>query len=147
MKKISILCMSMLLLMLAGCSNDDENGNTSVNLYGLVGKWDASHHSNNPDYGDTCDMWEFTFFADGTGTSDISTRQFKYELKGKHIILHFLGAETYYGQVEYEFIIEHFSSDHMEWEEVNNGYSGNNTIHLKLYRADYKNLIEPHRCY
>jgi len=144
MKKICILCMSMLLLMLAGCSNDDE-GSGYITPDSLLGKWEAAHRSNNPDYGDTADMWEFIFFADGTGVSDISTRQFKFELKGNHILLHFLGTETYYGQVEYEFVIESYSYDIMEWEEINRGYSGNNTIHLKFYRSKGGiNFIEPH---
>ena len=144
MKKICILCMSMLLLMLAGCSNDDE-GSGYITPDSLLGKWEAAHRSNNPDYGDTADMWEFIFFADGTGVSDISTRQFKFELKGNHILLHFLGTETYYGQVEYEFEIESYSYDIMEWEEINRGYSGNNTIHLKFYRSKGGiNFIEPH---
>ena len=144
MKKICILCMSMLLLMLAGCSNDDE-GSGYITPDSLLGKWEAAHRSNNPDYGDTADMWEFIFFADGTGVSDISTRQFKFELKGNHILLHFLGTETYYGQVEYEFEIESYSYDIMEWEEINLGYPGNNTQHLKFYRSKGGiNFIEPH---
>ena len=143
MKKISILCMSLLLLMVAGCSNDDE-GSGYITPDSLLGKWEAAHRSNNPDVFDTADLWEFIFLADGTGVSDISTRQFKYEIKGNHILLHFLGTETYYGQVEYEFEIESYSYDIMEWEEINLGYPGNNTQHLKFYRSKGGiNFIEP----
>ena len=144
MKKISILCMSLLLLMVAGCSNDDE-GSGYITPDCLLGKWEAAHRSNNPDVFDTADLWEFIFLADGTGVSDISTRQFKYEIKGNHILLHFLKSETYYGQVEYEFEIESYSYDIMEWEEINLGYPGNNTQHLKFYRSKGGiNFIEPH---
>lgn len=143
MKKISILCMSLLLLMVAGCSNDDE-GSGYITPDSLLGKWEAAHRSNNPDVFDTADLWEFIFLADGTGVSDISTRQFKYEIKGNHILLHFLKSETYYGQVEYEFEIESYSYDIMEWEEINLGYPGNNTQHLKFYRSKGGiNFIEP----
>lgn len=143
MKKISILWMSLLLLMVAGCSNDDE-GSGYITADCLFGKWEAAHHSNNPDVFDTADLWEFIFDADGTGTSDISTRLFRYEIKGNHILLHFLGTETYYGQVEYEFEIESYSYDIMEWEEINRTFSGRNTIHLKLYRSKGgTNFIEP----
>jgi hypothetical protein len=144
MKKKRLLWLSVLLLMLAGCSNDDE-GSGYVTPTSLLGRWEAAHRSNNPNYLDTGDMWEFIFFADGTGHANISTGDFRYELKGNHIFLHFLGSETYYGQIEYEFEIESYSYDIMEWNEINRGYSGNNTIHLKFYRSDYnKNLIEPH---
>ena len=143
MKKNSILWMSLLLLMVAGCSNDDE-GSGYITPNSLLGKWEAAHRSNNPDVFDTADLWEFIFLADGTGVSDISTRQFKYEIKGNHILLHFLGTETYYGQVEYEFEIESYSYDIMEWEEINLGYPGNNTQHLKFYRSKGGiNFIEP----
>ena len=143
MKKISILCMSLLLLMVAGCSNDDE-GSGYITADCLFGKWKAAHRSNNPGVFDTGDMWKFIFDADGTGTSDISTGQFRYELKGNHILLHFLGTETYYGQVEYEFEIESYSYDIMEWEEINRTFSGRNTIHLKFYRSKGgTNFIEP----
>ena len=143
MKKISILWLSLLLLMVAGCSNDDESSGY-ITPDNLLGKWEAAHHSNNPGAFDTADLWEFIFYADGTGVSDISTRQFKYEIKGNHIFLHFLGTETYYGQVEYEFKIESYSYDIMEWEEINRTFSGRNTIHLKLYRSKGgTNFIEP----
>ena len=112
MKKNSILWMSLLLLMVAGCSNDDE-GSGYITPNSLLGKWEAAHRSNNPDVFDTADLWEFIFLADGTGVSDISTRQFKYEIKGNHILLHFLGTEAYYGQVEYEFEIVSYSYDLM----------------------------------
>lgn len=135
--------MSLLLLMVAGCSNDDE-GSGYITPNSLLGKWEAAHRSNNPDVFDTADLWEFIFLADGTGVSDISTRHFKYEIKGNHILLHFLGTETYYGQVEYEFEIESYSYDLMEWEEINLGYPGNNTQHLKFYRSKGGiNFIEP----
>ena len=137
MKKKRILWLSVLLLMLAGCSSDDE-GNGYVTPARLLGKWEAAHCSNNPNYLDTCDMWDFIFYADGTGCSDISTGQFRYEIKGHHIFLHFLGSETYYGQIEYEFEIESYSYDIMEWNEINRGYSGDNTIHLKFYRLNGK---------
>ena len=72
MKKISILWMSLLLLMVAGCSNDDE-GSGYITPNSLLGKWETAHRSNNPDVFDTADLWEFIFLADGTGVSDIST--------------------------------------------------------------------------
>ena len=143
MKKKGFLWLGAFLLMLAGCSNDDE-GSGDVTPTSLLGKWVAVHHNNNPDYVTSHDMWEFVFYADGTGLSEISTGQFRYELKGNHIFLYFLGSESYYGQIEYEFEIESYSYDIMEWNEINSGYSGNNTIHLKFYRSDNNNLIEPH---
>lgn len=133
-RKNLLLWMSMLLLMLAGlssCSSDDD----IVNL--IVGEWEASHHRKNPNSADTADMWNFSFDADGTGKGPLSTRSFRYEIKGNRITLHLMNIEAYYsgyGQTEFVFNIVSISKDEMEWDEIPNGYWGNNSLYLKFYR-------------
>ena len=63
MKKKRLLWISVLLLMLTGCSSDDDNRNGDSKF--IVGEWSASHHYKNPNSADTADMWDFTFNADG----------------------------------------------------------------------------------
>ena len=127
--------MSVLLLTLAGCSNNDDNVNSN-DLTDLVGEWDVAHSSNNPNVFDTDDMWFFNFNSDGTGTCPIATRTFRYEVNGKRVTLYFTNTEAYYGQTVFEFNIESSSKDGMEWDEIpdkhwnNNGYG----LHLKFYR-------------
>lgn len=136
MKKISILWMSMLLLMLAGCSSDDENDDGIVSPSDLAGKWMVAHKSTNPDYYDTHDMWPFIFNADGTGSSYLCTGQFTYEIKGYHIFLSYLPSDSYLGQLEFEYEIESYTHDHMEWQEIKIGNWGNITHHLTFYRSN-----------
>lgn len=137
MKKSFILClgaMLMLVFCMSSCSSDDEkDGDTVVNPFLLLGEWSASHQSLNPDYGDTCDMWAFSFKADGTGTSELGTRQFRYELKGNHIILHYQANEIFDDQLDLEYEIASVSKDRMEWYLIDSD-SGNRMQHLVFYR-------------
>jgi hypothetical protein len=136
MKK-NVLWVAVALMMagLISCSNsDDDNGVANARL--LIGEWAVSHHSNNPDMGDTTDMWSFTFEPDGTGRSNICTRNFTYELKDNHIILHYLPHESIYvyGPLDYEYKIVNISKDIMEWDEVPDEHWGVNSLHLIFYR-------------
>lgn len=147
MKRRSILYLSVLLLILAGCSNDDDKVN-SYELADLIGEWDVAHSSNNPNVFDTDDMWFFHFNSDGTGTCTIATRTFRYEVSGKRVTLYFTNTESYYGQTVFEFNIESSSKDGMEWDEIPDKYWNNNGygLHLKFYREyeiaiDDKNIL------
>ncbi len=137
MKKNLIFCLSALLMLVFGmssCSSDDEkDGDTVVNPFLLLGEWSASHQNMNPDYGDTCDMWAFSFKADGTGTSELGTHQFRYELKGNHIILHYQANEIFDDQLDLEYEIASVSKDRMEWYLIDSD-SGNRMQHLVFYR-------------
>jgi len=133
MKKKSLLWISALLLMLAGCSSDDDN--IVVNPTLIVGEWMASHQSKNPNYGDTADMWEFTFNADGTGSGFYGTRSFKYEIEGNQITLHLTNnIDFIYGQTVFKYNIVNFSKDNMEWDEIPNNES-DNSHYLKFSRS------------
>ena len=99
----------------------------------LLGEWSASHQSMNPDYGDTCDMWAFSFKADGTGTSMLYTHQFRYELKGSHIVLHYQANEIFDDHLDFEYEIASVSKDRMEWYLIDTD-SGNRLQHLVFYR-------------
>lgn len=137
MKKNFILClgaMLMLVFCMSSCSSDDEkDGDTVVNPFLLLGEWSASHQNMNPDYPDTCDMWAFSFKADGTGTSELGTHQFRYELKGNHIILHYQANEIFDDQLDLEYEIASVSKDRMEWYLIDSD-SGNRMQHLVFYR-------------
>ena len=132
MKKKSLLWISAFLLMLAGCSSDDDNIN--VNQKQIVGEWEASHTSKNPIYFDTADMWNFIFNADGTGSGPIGTGSFKYEIEGNRITLRLTNIEAYYGQTVHEYNIVSISPDKMEWDEIPNEYWNNNSLYLKFKR-------------
>ena len=135
MKRKSLLWISALLLMLAGCSSDDDNSNAdNVNPKFIVGEWTASHHSKNPNSVDTADMWDFSFNADGTGSWPLATRSFKYKIEGNRITLQLMNTEAYYGQTEFIFNIVSHSEDRMEWDEISNEYLGNYGLYLKFYR-------------
>ena len=122
----------MLLLLLAGCSSDDDS--YAVDSLSLIGKWEASHQSKNPKYADTADMWQFTFNLDGTGTGPYATKSFRYKINGNHITLHLQNIEAYYGQTVFEYNIVSFSKDRMEWDEIPNEHWGDNSLRLKFYR-------------
>ena len=84
MKKDLILCLSALMMLIIGISisscsssDDEKDNNTVITPILLVGEWSASHQNMNPDYADTCDMWEFSFKADGTGFVHC-TQQFRH---------------------------------------------------------------------
>jgi hypothetical protein len=132
MKKKSVLLLGVLLLTLAGCSSDDN----IVDPIYLVGEWEAAHHSNNPDVFDSADLWPFTFNFDGTGTGPIGTGTFRYEVNGKRITLHLMNIETYYGRTVFQYDIESYSIDEMEWEEIPDQYWNDSGygLHLKFYR-------------
>ena len=114
-----------------GDSSDDDN--IDVNQKQIVGEWEASHHSKNPQYYDTCDMWNFTFNADGTGTCPFGTKTFRYEIEGNHITLHLTNIETYYGRITFEYRIVNFSKDRMEWDEIPVDGS-DNSLYLRFSR-------------
>ena len=138
MKKNLIFCLSALLMLVFGmssCSSDDEkDGDTVVNPFLLLGEWSASHQSMNPDYADTCDMWAFSFKADGTGTSELGTHQFRYELKDNHIVLHYQAQENVcFVQLDFEYEIASVSKDRMEWYLIDSN-SGNRVQYLVFYR-------------
>ena len=138
MKKNLIFCLSALLMLVFGmssCSSDDEkDGDTVVNPFLLLGEWSASHQSMTPDYGDTCDMWAFSFKADGTGTSMLGTHQFRYELKDNHIVLHYQAQENVcFVQLDFEYEIASVSKDRMEWYLIDSS-SGNRVQYLVFYR-------------
>ena len=140
MKKDLILCLSALMMLIIGISisscssSDDEKGNnTVISPMLLLGEWSASHQNMNPDYADTCDMWAFSFKADGTGTSEIGTHQFRYELKGNHIVLHYQANEIFDDQLDLEYEIVSVSKDRMEWYLIDSN-SGNRVHYLVFYR-------------
>ena len=139
MKKSFILClgaMLMLVFCMSSCSNsdDEKDNNMVVSPMLLLGEWSASHQSMNPDYGDTCDMWAFSFKADGTGTSVLYTHQFRYELKGSHIVLHYQAQENIcFVQLDWEYEIASVSKDRMEWYLIDSN-SGNRVQYLVFYR-------------
>lgn len=132
MKRNSLIWISTLLLMLAGCSSDDDN--IVVNHKLIVGEWEANHLSKNPFYADTGDMWKFTFNADGTGTCPFGTGTFRYEIEGDHITLHLTNTYAYYGRITFEYKIVSFSKDRMEWDEIPDENWGDNNMYLKFYR-------------
>ena len=138
MKKDLIFCLSALLMLAIGISScsssdDEKDNNTVITPILLVGEWLASHQNMNPDYADTCDMWEFSFKADGTGFVHC-TQQFRYELKGNHIVLHYQAQENvYYVQQDWEYEIASVSKDRMEWYLIDTD-SGNRVQHLVFYR-------------
>lgn len=138
MKKYFILClgaMLMLVFCMSSCSNsDDEKDNNMVSPMLLLGEWSASHQNMNPDYADTCDMWAFSFKADGTGTSELGTHQFRYELKDNHIVLHYQAQENIcFVQLDWEYEIASVSKDRMEWYLIDSN-SGNRVQYLVFYR-------------
>jgi len=132
MKKKSLLWISALLLILAGCSSDDDKSNVDSKF--IVGEWIASHHSKNPNYADTADMWDFTFNDDGTGTGHLGTGSFRYKIEGNRITLRLMNTEAYYGQTEFVFNIVSHSEDRMEWDEIPNENWGNYGLYLMFYR-------------
>ena len=127
-----LLSIGMLLLLLVGCSSDD--GSDAVDSLSLIGEWSASHHSKNPQYADTADMWNFTFNPDGTGTGPYATKSFRYKIDGNHIALQLQNTEAYYGQTVFEYHIVSFSKDRMEWDEIPNEQWSDNSKYLKFYR-------------
>lgn len=139
MKKDLIFCLSALLMLAIGInscssSDDEKDNNTVITPILLVGEWSASHQNMNPDYADTCDMWPFSFKADGTGTSVLCTQQFRYELKGNHIVLHYQAQENIcFAQLDWEYEIASVSKDRMEWYLIDSN-SGNRMQHLVFYR-------------
>ena len=140
MKKDLILCLSALMMLIIGISisscsssDDEKDNNTVITPILLVGEWSASHQNMNPDYADTCDMWAFSFKADGTGTSELGTHQFRYELKGNHIVLHYQANEIFDDQLDFEYEIASVSKDRMEWYLIDSD-SGNRMQHLVFYR-------------
>ena len=141
MKKDLILCLSALMMLIIGISisscssSDDEKGNNTVIIpIQLLGDWSASHRNMNPDYADTGDMWAFSFKADGTGTSELGTHQFRYELKGSHIVLHYQAQENVcFVQLDWEYEIASVSKDRMEWYLIDSN-SGNRVQYLVFYR-------------
>ena len=134
MKKKRLLWISVLLLMLTGCSSDDDNRNGDSKF--IVGEWSASHHYKNPNSADTADMWDFTFNADGTGTGHIGTGSFRYIIEGNRITLRLMNVEAYYGQTEFIFNIVSHSEDRMEWNEIPNENWDNYGLYLMFYRKD-----------
>lgn len=139
MKKNLILylgAMLMLVFCMSSCSNsdDEKDNNTVISPMLLLGEWSASHQNMNPDYADTCDMWAFSFKADGTGTSELGTHQFRYELKGSHIVLHYQAQENIcFVQLDWEYEIASVSKDRMEWYLIDSN-SGNRVQYLVFYR-------------
>ena len=141
MKKDLILCLSALMMLIIGISisscsssDDEKDNNTVITPILLVGEWSASHQSMNPDYADTCDMWAFSFKADGTGTSELGTHQFRYELKDNHIVLHYQAQENIcFVQLDWEYEIASVSKDRMEWYLIDSN-SGNRVQYLVFYR-------------
>ena len=139
MKKDLIFCLSALLMLAIGISScsssdDEKDNNTVITPILLVGEWSASHQNMNPDYADTCDMWAFSFKADGTGTSELGTHQFRYELKDNHIVLHYQAQENVcFVQLDWEYEIASVSKDRMEWYLIDSN-SGNRVQYLVFYR-------------
>lgn len=132
MKKSIFLWMGILFLSMAGlnsCSDEDDISNPRL----IVGEWEASHQSKNPQYYDTGDMWDFTFNANGTGSWPLATGSFRYKIEGNRITLRLMNTETYYGQTEFEYIIVSLSKDRMEWDEIPVNGSAN-SLYLKFYR-------------
>ena len=128
--------MLMLVFCMSSCSNsdDEKDNNMVVSPMLLLGEWSASHQNMNPDYADTCDMWAFSFKADGTGTSELGTHQFRYELKDNHIVLHYQAQENIcFVQLDWEYEIASVSKDRMEWYLIDSN-SGNRVQYLVFYR-------------
>lgn len=138
MKKLTAYLMPLLMaVMVAGCSDDEKD--VVVSDRSIVGEWMASHHSVNPNYGDTADMWNFTFHADGTGTGSPfpATGAFKYEIDGNHITLRLMNTEAYYGRIVFEFKVVSISKDMMEWEEIPDKDWSDNSLYLIFRRKLY----------
>ena len=130
MEKICILCMSALLLILAGCDKDDD-------FDSVIGNWSVSHSTNSPDIFDTCDMWDYSFKSNGTGSSDTGSslyNHFRYEIHGNHIILHYQASADVIGKLDFEYEIMFFSKDKMEWQEIPDESRGGVTHHLIFWR-------------
>ena len=139
MKKNVILYLGAILMLvfcMSSCSNsdDEKDNNMVVSPMLLLGEWSASHQSMTPDYGDTCDMWAFSFKADGTGTSELGTHQFRYELKDNHIVLHYQAPKNVcFVQLDFKYEIASVSKDRMEWYLIDTD-SGNRVQYLVFYR-------------
>ena len=102
-----------------------------VNSQSILGEWMASHTSKNPKYGDTCDMWNFTFNANGTGSGPWGS-SLTYEIGGNQITLHLLKEKDYTGQTLFKYHIISISDDQMEWDEICTW--GDYSSYLKFYR-------------
>lgn len=124
----------MLAICLSMACSSCEDDYDSVNPKLLIGEWEASHQSKNPKYGDTCDMWNFTFNADGTGSGEFGTGSFRYQINDNLITLHLLNTEAYFGQTKFIFKIVSMSKDRMEWDEIPNDNGWDNSHYLKFYR-------------
>ena len=131
-----IITVLLVVCLLSACSSDEEKNDVVVNSKLLIGEWEASHHSKNHNYGDTADMWKFTFNSDGTGSGPYGTKDFRYEVNEDRITLHLLNIEAYYGQTEFYYKIVSISKDRMEWDEIPNEYGSDNSLYLKFYRKE-----------
>lgn len=128
-----LLGIGVLLLLLAGCSSDDDNDVIDTAL--IIGEWEASHHSKNPNYADTADMWRFTFNADGTGSGPFYIKSFRYTVDGNRVTLNLMNTESYYdAQTIFIYEIVRLSKNKMEWDEITQDHWQNNSMYLKFYR-------------
>lgn len=103
----------------------------------ILGTWLASHRSKNPKHADTCDMWPFTFNADGTGRGPWGSRApFTYEIGGNQITLHLQTGEDYTGKTLFQYNILSISDDGMEWDEICTEDDGGSYLNFYRHESD-----------
>lgn len=129
-KKVLVALLGMMITV--GCSSNDHTDILNPSL--ILGDWMASHHSTNPNYADTADMWDFTFNSDGTGSGPYVTRSFRYTVNGNRVTLNLMNTEGYYGQTVFVYEIVSLSKDRMEWNETTRDHVLDNSLYLKFYR-------------
>lgn len=142
MKRNSVIFAAMLMMivllgmmLMTACSSDHDDDKVAVNPMMIIGDWEASHHSKNPKYGDTADMWPFTFNPDGTGSGPFFTTSFRYEIHGNRITLNLMNTESIFdGQTIFIYEIVSISKDRMEWDELTKDHVHDNSMYLKFYR-------------
>lgn len=132
MKKcLYILMSAMLMAISAGCSKDEEEVVVDVNPQDLSGIWWVTHEYHDPELNNNCDIWEFAFYDNGTGSSSRCTQTFTYEFKNGHVFLHYQSRDNYNGKLDFEYIIKSCSKDKMEWDEISG--ESNDLQHLTFH--------------
>ena len=125
LKKVMVALLGMMIIV--GCSSDDND-------VSIVGHWMASHHSKNPKYADTADMWDFTFKPDGTGIGPYDKKSFSYDVNGNRVTLTYKETEGNGEQIVFVYKIVSFSENKMEWDEIPQDSSRDNYLFLHFYR-------------
>lgn len=111
----AMLLLGVVMMVVTSCGNDD---NGVLSPKSIVGEWETSHHSKNPQSVDTADMWRFSFYPDGTGKGPFVRETFLYEINGDIITLTLQNVVAYYGQTVFRFRLVSFTNERMEWDEL-----------------------------